>query len=69
MSDDAARPAETPLESWKAIATHLNRDVRTVMRWETSEGLPVHRHRHLARSSVYAYPSELDLWRARWRWR
>jgi len=55
---------ETALDSWKAIADHLKRDVRTVMRWEKSEGLPVHRHHHLSRSSVYAYPSELDTWRA-----
>jgi len=61
---DTSRPAETPLESWKAIAAYLQRETRTVKRWETSEGLPVHRHRHLARSSVYAYPSELDTWRA-----
>lgn len=54
---------ETPLESWKAIAAHLRRDVRTVKRWETSEGLPIHRHRHLAGSTVYAYASELDVWR------
>ena len=64
MSESSSRPAETPLESWKAIAAHLNRDVRTVRRWEASEGLPVHRHRHLARSTIYAYPSELDAWRA-----
>ena len=64
MSEDLTRPAETPLESWKAIAEYLQRDARTVRRWEASEALPVHRHRHLARSSVYAYPSELDAWRA-----
>jgi Tol biopolymer transport system component len=55
---------EKPLESWKEIAAYLNRDVRTVTRWEKSERLPVHRHQHQARSSVYAYPSELDAWRA-----
>ena len=65
MTDDPKPPQEPPLESWKSIATHLNRDARTVMRWEQSEGLPVHRHRHLARSTVYAYPSELDAWRAK----
>jgi len=65
MSEQYTPPPEAPLESWKAIAAHLNRDVRTVMRWEQSEGLPVHRHQHLARSTVYAYPSELDAWRAR----
>ena len=52
------------LESWKEIANYLQRDVSTVMRWEKSEGLPVHRHHHLSRSSVYAYASELDAWRA-----
>ena len=65
MTDDLKPPQETPLESWKSIAIYLNRDARTVMRWEQSEGLPVHRHRHLARSTVYAYPAELDAWRAK----
>lgn len=55
---------EQPLESWKEIAAYLKRDVRTVKRWEKSEGLPVRRHQHLARASVYAYPSELDAWKA-----
>lgn len=52
------------LESWKEIASYLQRDVRTVIRWEKGEGLPVHRHLHHSRSSVYAYRSELDAWRA-----
>jgi len=55
---------EQPLESWKEIAAYLKRDVRTVKRWEKGEGLPVRRHQHLARASVYAYPSELDAWKA-----
>jgi Tol biopolymer transport system component len=55
---------EPPLESWKAIAAHLSRDVRTVKRWEKNEGLPVRRYLHQARSSVYAFASELDAWRA-----
>jgi Tol biopolymer transport system component len=55
---------EKQLESWKEIAAYLKRDVRTVIRWEKSEGLPVHRHLHQARSSVYAYPSEIDAWAA-----
>lgn len=61
---DSVPPSETPLESWKQIAAHLKRDVSTLKRWERSEGLPVHRHRHQSRASVYAYPSELDAWRA-----
>jgi len=55
---------EKQLESWKEIAAYLKRDVRTVIRWEKSEGLPVHRHLHQARSSVYAYPSEINAWSA-----
>lgn len=67
MPDQLPGPDDQPqpLESWKAIAAYLKRDVRTVIRWEKSEGLPVHRHRHLARSSVYAYAHELDAWRDR----
>ncbi len=53
------------LDSWKAIARHLGRSVRTVRRWEYHEGLPVHRHMHKAQASVYAYAGELDSWRAR----
>ena len=51
------------LDSWKEIASYLNRSVRTVRRWESSEGLPVHRHMHQSLGSVYAYKSELDVWR------
>ena len=52
------------LQSWKEIAVYLQREPRTVMRWEKEEALPVHRHQHSGRSTVYAYPSELDAWRA-----
>lgn len=54
---------ETPLESWKEIGAYLQRDATTARRWEKEEGLPVHRHSHKSRSSVYAYPSEIDAWR------
>ena len=64
MSQQQSHPGEKPLESWKEIAGYLKRDVRTVVRWEKDEHLPVRRHRHLSRSSVYAYPSELEAWKA-----
>jgi len=64
MEDKSGRPPEPPLESWKEIAAYLKRDVRTVIRWEKAEGLPVHRQMHQARGSVYAYPAELDAWKA-----
>src|SRR5262245_1214669 len=53
------------LESWKEIAAHLGRDVRTVQRWQRREGLPVHRLHHNKLGSVYAYAVELDAWRTR----
>ncbi len=56
-------PSERRLDSWKEIATHLGRDVTTVQRWERQEGMPVHRHLHHKRGSVYALSAELDAWR------
>jgi len=56
------RSAEAPLDSWKEIATYVKRDVSTVQRWEKLEGMPVHRHVHDKRGSVYAFSSELDAW-------
>jgi len=50
------------LYSWKEIAAYLHHGVRTVQRWERTEGLPVHRHHHSQRDSVYAYASEVDAW-------
>jgi hypothetical protein len=54
------RPPETRLDSWKEIAGYVRRDVTTVQRWEKREGMPIHRHVHDKRGSVYAFSSELD---------
>jgi TolB-like protein/Flp pilus assembly protein TadD len=54
---------EERLDSWKEIAAYLDRDVTTVQRWEKREGMPVHRHLHDKRGSVYALSSEIDTWR------
>src|SRR6266403_525174 len=54
--------ADRKLVSWKEIASYLGREVRTVQRWERTEDLPVHRHEHQKKSTVYAYTSELDEW-------
>jgi TolB-like protein len=51
------------LDSWKEIASFFARTIRTVQRWERVEDLPVYRHVHLKRSSVYALESELIAWR------
>src|SRR5918993_1198318 len=58
----AGIPADQRLDSWKAIAGYLGRDVTTVQRWEKREGLPVHRHLHDKRGSVYAFRRDLDAW-------
>jgi len=50
------------LDSWKEIASYVKRDVSTVQRWEKREGMPIHRHVHDKRGSVYALSSELDTW-------
>jgi len=49
-----AADSKDRLDSWKEIAAFLNRGVRTVQRWEASEGLPVHRHQHQKLGSVFA---------------
>jgi tetratricopeptide (TPR) repeat protein len=53
---------EDRLSSWKEIAAYLGRDIRTVQRWERTQRLPVHRHRHNRLSTAYAFKSELDEW-------
>src|SRR5215471_17781290 len=57
-----ASAADDRLDSWKEIAAYLKREIRTLHRWEDEEGLPIHRHLHKERGSVYAYKSELDSW-------
>src|SRR5208282_5026433 len=56
------KPSEGRLDSWKEIAAYLDRDVTTVQRWEKREMMPVHRHVHDKRGSVYALAPELDAW-------
>jgi len=59
---EGSHPQDKKLVSWKEIAAYLGREVRTVQRWEQTEALPVHRHEHQKRSTVYAFASELDEW-------
>src|ERR1700675_3974304 len=56
------QPAKAPLDSWKEIAAYVKRDVSTVQRWERRESMPIHRHVHDKRGSVYAFSSELAAW-------
>ncbi len=50
------------LDSWKEIAVFFGRAERTVKRWETERGLPVHRLPGTGKGSVFAYTKELADW-------
>ncbi len=58
MSDNGDRR----LSSWKEIGAFFGKDERTVKRWESQRGLPIHRIPGGARASVFAYASELEGW-------
>jgi TolB-like protein/Flp pilus assembly protein TadD len=58
----AAATASDRLDGWKEIAAYLKREVRTVQRWEKSEGLPIHRLQHDKLSTIWAVKTELDDW-------
>ena len=59
---DPSQTARERLDSWKAIADYLRRDVATVRRWEKALGLPVRRVPGGRGTSVFAYASEIDAW-------
>src|ERR1039457_3220257 len=54
--------ANRRLDSWKEIAAFLDCGDRTVKRWETERGLPVHRMPGRRRGRVSAYTAELRRW-------
>ena len=58
----AIPPQKELLDSWKEIAVFLNRGIRTAQRWERDEDLPIHRHRHNRRGTVWAFASEVSAW-------
>ena len=61
--DSSQRVDAAPrLVGWKEIAAYLGKTDRTVKRWGKNRGLPIHRVPGVAKTSVYAYPAELDWW-------
>jgi hypothetical protein len=50
------------VQSWKEIASELDRSVRTVQRWEQTLGLPVRRLGRGHKSPVFAFKDELQDW-------
>jgi tetratricopeptide (TPR) repeat protein len=61
-STDSGPRANRRLDTWKEIGAFFGRDERTVKRWETTRGLPVHRVPGAGRANVYAYTDELTEW-------
>ena len=61
-TDNAPRQIPKVLTGWKEIANYLGRGVRTMQRYESQYGLPIHRHGGKDRSSVLAFPDQLDQW-------
>ncbi len=60
MTDQISKHSHL-LTSWKEIAAHLGKGVRTVQRWEQELGLPVRRPAK-SRHIVVALAPELDHW-------
>ena len=58
----ARTSANHRLNGWKEIATSLGKDERTVKRWASDRGLPVHRVPGQRRASIYAWSSEIETW-------
>lgn len=54
--------ASVVLQSWKEISAYVGRTERTLQRWETKFGFPVHRPSSKSRSAVMALPQEINEW-------
>ncbi len=50
------------LDGRKEIAAYLRRSTHCAQRWERTEGLPVLRHPHAKRATVYTYRHQVDQW-------
>lgn len=55
-------PTKRRLESWKEVAAFFGRTDRTVKRWETERGLPIHRPPGAGKGRIYAEVDELEAW-------
>lgn len=54
--------ASPVLQNWKEISAYVGRTERTLQRWETEFGFPVHRPSSKMRSSVMALSEEIQEW-------
>ncbi len=53
---------KTRLNTWKEVGAFFGKSERTVKRWESERGLPIHRLPGEARSVIYAEVAELETW-------
>lgn len=63
MTPQACEENSSPrrLDSWKSIAQYLGRSSRTVQRWHSEYGFPVH-HLGGSKGSIFAFTDEMDDW-------
>ena len=64
MAAIAFSPGRRVLHSWKEISGYTGRGVRTIQRYETQFGFPIHRPAGSPRSAVLAFSDEIDGWLA-----
>ena len=64
MAAIAFSPGRRVLHSWKEISVYTGRGVRTIQRYETQFGFPIHRPAGSPRSAVLAFSDEIDGWLA-----
>jgi hypothetical protein len=62
MQNGSPESPDRILNSWKEISEYLGRGIRTVQRWESLYGMPVHRPAGHPRSAVVTTTRELDHW-------
>jgi hypothetical protein len=63
MASDVLSPKPPVFTSWKEIAAHFGKGVRTVQRWEATLGLPVRRPQGSScKNIVIATQTDLDTW-------
>src|SRR6202041_1975742 len=55
-------PDKRILQGWKEIAEDVDRDERTVKRWEKQREFPVRRMPGNGRANVYIAVSDLEIW-------
>ena len=62
MLKEFIAPMASVLSSWKEVARYLGKGIRTVQRWESELGMPIHRPDRGNKQIIFAFTQELDEW-------